>query len=218
MSAVLRWIIPRFIVGSNAMLLKLRNVGWHYRPRSGSGSWCVDETYIKIKGQWVFLYRAITKSGDTIDFYLSSTRNAKAAKRFLAKALRPLKDWEKLYVINTDKAGSYFHAIRELKTEGQYPLDTEHRQVKYLNNVVEADHGKLKRLIKPTLGFKSMRTAYATIRGFEVMRALKKQQAKAFNFTGDIKGEIRIIERAFGLGDSVMGDMMKVLENRLNAA
>ena len=105
-----------------------------------------------------------------------------------------------------------------LKTEGQCPLDTEHRQVKYLNNVVEADHGKLKRLIKPTLGFKSMRTAYATIRGFEVMRALKKQQAKAFNFTGDIKGEIRIIERAFGLGDSVMGDMMKVLENRLNAA
>ena len=85
---------------------------WHQLSRLRS---------IKIKGQWVFLYRAITKSGDTIDFYLSSTRNA--------------------------KAGSYSHAIRELKTEDQCSLETEHRQVKYLNNVVETDHGKLKRLI-----------------------------------------------------------------------
>ena len=191
---------------------------WQYRPRSFAGSWRVDETYIKVKGQWKYLYRAVTKEGDTIDFYLSSTRNAKAAKRFLAKVLRPLKDWEKPYAINTDKAGCYSQAIRELKKEGKCPADTKHRQVKYLNKVVQADHGKLKRLIKPTLGFKSMKTAYATIKGFEVMRTLKKQQARSFNFTEDIHGETRIIERAFGPGNCVMNDMMSVLQDRLKAA
>lgn len=68
-------------------------------------------------------------------------------------------------------------AIADLKDSGKCTTDTEHRQVKYLNNVVEADHGKLKRLIKSTLGFKSMKTAYATIKGFDVVRALKRIQS-----------------------------------------
>lgn len=133
----------------------------YFRGKAG-GSWRVDETYIKVKGQWKYLYRAVDSNGDTIDFYLSSTRNAKAAKRFLGKALHKRKDWEMPRTINTDKAGCYGVAVRELKEEGKLPDDTEHRQVKYLNNIVESDHGKLKRLIKPTLGFKSMKTAYAT--------------------------------------------------------
>src|SRR3546814_15145054 len=72
----------------------------------------------------------------------------------------------------TDKAPSYGAAITELKREGKLDRETAHRQVKYLNNVIEADHGKLKILIKPVRGFKSIPTAYATIKGFEVMRAL----------------------------------------------
>jgi len=132
---------------------------------------------VKVKGQWTCLYRAVDKDGDTIDFYLSSTRNAKAAKRFLGKALNGLKDWEKPLKINTDKAPTYAIAIRELKAEGKCPEDTEHRQVKYRNNAIEADHGKLKQLIRPVRGFKSLKTAYATIKGFEVMRALHKGQA-----------------------------------------
>lgn len=76
--------------------------------------------------------------------------------------------------INTDKAGCYGQAIRELKAEGKLPADTRHRQVKYLNNRVEAEHGKLKRVIRPTLGFKSMKTASATLKGFEVMRRSKR--------------------------------------------
>ena len=111
---------------------------------------------MKVKGTWVYLYRAVDKRGDTIDFYLSHTRNAKAAKRFLGKALRRLKDWEMPYAINTDKAGWYPMAIAELEQESKSPQATEHRQVKYLNNIVEADHGKLKRLIRPTLDFKTM--------------------------------------------------------------
>src|SRR3546814_4902558 len=92
---------------------------------------------------------------------------SKAAKRFLGKALRGLKHWEKPATLNTDKAPSYGAAITELKREGKLDRETAHRQVKYLNNVIEADHGKLKILIKPVRGFKSIPTAYATIKGFE---------------------------------------------------
>jgi len=81
----------------------------------------VDETYIKVKGQWVYLYRAIDKCGATIDFYLSPIRNISAAKRFLGKALRRFKDWELPHTINTDKAPTYGSAITELKKEGICP-------------------------------------------------------------------------------------------------
>jgi transposase-like protein len=116
---------------------------WFWR-RGFDPSWRLDETYVKVRGKWTYLYRAVDKRGDTIDFYLSSTRSAKAAKRFLGKALRGLKDWEKPAKLNTDKAPSYGAAIAELKREGKLAAETEHRQVKYLNNVLEADHGKLK--------------------------------------------------------------------------
>ena len=80
--------------------------------------------------------------------------------------------------IHSDKAPTYGKAIAALKREGKFSDNIAHRQIKYRNNIIEADHGKLKRRIKPTLGFKSMKTAYATIRGFEVMHALRKRQAK----------------------------------------
>src|SRR3546814_2354331 len=82
-------------------------------------SWRLDETYVKVRGKWTYLYRAVDKRGDTIDFYLSPTRSAKAAKRFLGKALRGLKHWEKPATLNTDKAPSYGAAITELKREGK---------------------------------------------------------------------------------------------------
>jgi transposase-like protein len=139
-----------------------KRLRWQWRgPRSAS--WRVDETYVKVRGRWAYLYRALDKHGNTIEFYLSPTRNTAAAKRFLGKALTGLKDWEKPSVINTDKAPTYAAALAELKAEGRCPADTLHRQVKYLNNVIEPDHGKLKQLIRPVRGFKTMKTAYATI-------------------------------------------------------
>ena len=89
-----------------------------------------------------------------------------------------------------------------MKAEGKWPKDVEHRRVKYLNNVVEADVGKLKQLIKPVRGFIVMKTAYATIKGFEVIRALRKGQGRAFNLTRDPIGEKRMIERALVLDPS----------------
>jgi transposase-like protein len=170
---------------------------------------------VKVRGKWTYLYRALDKLGKTIDFYLSPARDAKATKRFLGNALKGLKDWEKPEIINTDKAPTYGIAISELKAEGKCPDDTVHRQVKYLNNVVEADHGKLKQLIPPVRGFKTLKTAYATITGFEVMRALRKGQAAAFNLTQDIRGEARIVERAFGLGACALAEAVAIIGKRL---
>ena len=194
-----------------------KRLRWQWR-RARSRSWRVDETYINVRGKWADLYRAVDKFGNTIDFYLSSTRNTKAAKRFLGKALKGLKDWEQPNVLNTDKAPTYAAAITELKAEGRCPNETRHRQVKYLNNVVEADHGKLKQLIGPVRGFKTLTTAYATIKGFEVMRALRKGQARFFNLEGDIVGEARIVERAFGLGPCALTEAMALLQDRLASA
>ncbi|MGH0002610.1 IS6 family transposase [Pseudovibrio ascidiaceicola] len=127
-----------------------KRLRWQWRRRASS-SWRCDETYIKVRGKWSYLYRAVDKFGNTIDFYLSPTRNAKAAKRFLGKALSGFKDWEKPDTINTDKAPTDGIAISGLKAEGKCPADTEHRQVKYLNNVIEADHGKA-RLVERAFG------------------------------------------------------------------
>ncbi len=87
---------------------------------------------------------------------------------------------------------------------------------KYLNNVVEVDHGKLKQLIRPVWGFKTLKAAYATIMGFEVMRALRKGQAAMFNLTQDICGEARIVERAFGIGASAIEEVVALISEQVN--
>ncbi len=120
--------------------------------------------------------------------------------------------------LNTDKAPSYGAAITELKREGKLDRETAHRQVKYLNNVIEADHGKLKILIKPVRGFKSIPTAYATIKGFEVMRALRKGQARPWCLQPGIRGEVRLVERAFGIGPSALTEAMGMLNHHFAAA
>ena len=107
-----------------------KRLRWQWR-RPRSTRWRVDETYIKVRGRWAYLYRALDKYGNTIEFYLSPTRNTAAAKRFLGKALTGLTDWEKPTVINTGKAPTYAAALAELK-EGKCPGETLHRQVKEL--------------------------------------------------------------------------------------
>ena len=154
---------------------------------------------------------AFDKLGNTIDFYLSPTRNTAAAKRFLGKALRGLKHWELPHVVNTDKAATYAAALAELMKDGVCPEDTVHRQVKYLHDVVEADHGKLKQLIRPVRGFKTLKTAYATIKGFEAMRALRKGQAAILNITRDICGDAHIVERALGPGASAIAEAVQAV-------
>src|SRR3546814_12873392 len=123
-----------------------------------------------------------------MDFYLSPAGSAKAAKRFLGKALRGLKHWEKPATLNTDNAPSYGAAITELKREGKLDRETAHRQVKYRHNVIEADPGKLKILIKQVRDFNTIPTAYATTKGIEVMRAMRIGRAQPGELEPGIQG------------------------------
>lgn len=186
-STIYRWV-QRY---APEMEKRLR---WYWRNPSDLCPWHMDETYVKVNGRWAYLYRAVDSRGRTVDFYLSSRRNSKAAYRFLGKILNNVKKWQIPRFINTDKAPAYGRALALLKREGRCPSDVEHRQIKYRNNVIECDHGKLKRIIGATLGFKSMKTAYATIKGIEVMRALRKGQASAFYY-GDPLGEMRLFHQ-----------------------
>ena len=108
--------------------------------------------------------------------------------------------------------------MAELKKEGKCPEATLHRQVKHLNNIIEADHEKLKHLIWPVRGFKTLKTADATIKGFEVMGALREGWASAFNIPRDIRREACIVERAFGLGASALAEAVQSVHERLKFA
>lgn len=195
-----------------------KRLRWYYRPCM-AGSWHIDETYVKVKGQWKYLYRAITKDGRTIDFYLSHTRNAAMAKRFLCKAMRKMKSEDTPSTINTDKNPAYSAALKEMKEQGKCDAELSHRQVKYLNNRLEADHGKLKRLIHPARGFKSMKTAYATIKGFEVMRMFRKGQMKSWQQLPGTKGEMWLVEKLFGIHNPKYAEeWWKMINDTLEAA
>ena len=115
-----------------------------------------------------------TKDGATLDFYLADRRNTKAAKRFLAKALRRSRDWTPRVDQHRQEPGLR-RGDRRAERKGGCRKTPSTGQVKYLNNRLEGDHGQLKRLIRPTLGFQSMKTAYATIKGFEVMRMFRRR-------------------------------------------
>ncbi|WP_394514337.1 IS6 family transposase [Priestia aryabhattai] len=145
----------------------------HLKPTNDS--WRVDETYVKVKGQWMYLYRAVDSEGDTIDFYLSKARNKQAAKRFFKKALG-FSHVSMPRVITVDKNPAYPIAIQDLKEEKQMPEGIQLRQVKYLNNIIEQDHRFIKKRIRPMLGLKSFRTAKRIIAGIEAMHMIKKGQ------------------------------------------
>jgi transposase-like protein len=99
--------------------------------------------------------------------------------------------------LTTDKLASYPKAIRRLQEEGHLAHHVEHRTSKYLNNIIEADHGALKRVIRPTRGFQTIRTASATLKGFEVMRMIRR--GHCFRTQPGVTGEIRLVNQIFGL-------------------
>ena len=157
----------------------------------------VDETYIKVKGKWKYLYRAVDSEGNTLDFMLSARRNKKAAKRFFQKVLKA-KHSQQPRVINVDKNAAYPPAIEELKSEKVLEEKSEIRQVKYLNNLVEQDHRGVKRITNAALGYKSFYTAWRTIRGIEIMRMIYKGQVEGVN-SKDVLAEKKFINSLFGI-------------------
>ena len=160
-------------------------------------SWRVDETYVKVKGTWMYLYRAVDAQGNTLEFLLSVSRDAGAAKRFFSKALNA-SHIVTPRVVTVDKNAAYPKAFKDLKEEGGVPTSCELRQRKYLNNLVEQDHRFIKRLVKPGLGFFTFYTAWQTLQGYEVMNMVRKGQMRGVN-KGDILSQVAFITSLFGV-------------------
>src|SRR3954449_10351218 len=141
------------------------------RRKIAGNSWRMDETYIKVKGEWMYLYRAVDKEGKTVDFLLTKRRNKLAAHKFLLKAIGN-NGCPK--VINIDKSGANKEAIRTYNNRCLKKIRI--RQCKYLNNRVEGDHRFIKWRIQNMLGFKSFESASRTLTGIEIVRMIKKGQ------------------------------------------
>ena len=141
-------------------------------------SWRMDETYIKVNGVWVYLYRAVDSLGNTVEFLLRKYRDAAAAKAFFRKAFRNNGYPEKVTV---DKSGSNIAALTSANEELPATSQIKVRQVKYLNNIIEQDHRFIKKRTRPMLGFKSFNSAKITITGIENIRIIQKGQIVGAN-------------------------------------
>ena len=161
-STLHRWVLKYVPMLEKVFLARKRPVG---------GSWRMDETYVRIKGVWKYLYRAVDKAGATVDFLLTARRDRQAALRFLRKAAGrhgvPRK-------VTIDKSGANTAAIDSYNTE--HDAEIEIRLAKFLNNVFEQEHRAIKRMTRPMLGFKSLWSAATTIAGIEIMHRIRKGQ------------------------------------------
>jgi transposase-like protein len=170
--------VGRWVVRYSPELLERFN----RRKRAVSRKWHLDETYIKVRGRWMYLYRAIDSNGDTVEFWFSERRNLAAAKRFLSKALKRHGRPERIVI---DGSQTNCEAILACDMENRLrdrsrcklkPMQI--RQSAYLNNRIEQDHRAVKRRVRPMLGFKSVNSARAILGGIEMVHMMRKGQAK----------------------------------------
>jgi transposase-like protein len=161
-SSVHRWVIKLVPLFEKAFRKCKRPVG---------KSWRMDESYIKVRGQWKYLYRAVDKAGKTVDFLLRAHRDKVAARRYFEKAIDRNGEPE---TITVDKSGANLAALQAINAERETPIKI--RQVKYLNNIVEQDHRAIKRITRPMMGFKDFRCARIILSGIEVMHMIRKGQ------------------------------------------
>ncbi|WP_425338896.1 IS6 family transposase [Methylocapsa acidiphila] len=166
-TTIMRWItryVPEF------------EKRWNRFACRAGVSWRVDETYVKIKGKWTYLYRAVDKQGKTVDFLLRAKRDVAAAKAFFRRAFKsqgrlPQK-------ITLDGYQASHRAAREILNEHQRGNRTKVRSSKYLNNLIEQDHRSIKLRLGPMLGLKRFRSASITIAGIELVHRVRKGQFK----------------------------------------
>ncbi len=169
-STLQRWIM-RFVPLIDKQVRK--------RKKPVGSSWRMDETYIKLNGKWIYLYRAVDSLGNTIEFLMRKHRDKVAAKAFFRKAFKNNERPEK---VNIDKSGSNISALNsanEVLTEDE---QIEIHQNKYLNNIMEQDHRFIKKRTNPMLGFKNFQSAKITITGIENIRMIQKGQIIGADF------------------------------------
>ena len=167
----------------------------HLKPTNKS--YRVDETYIKVKGQDRYLYRALDSTGQTIDFLLTAKRDAASAKRFFRKIFANPANVQPR-VINVDKNPAYPAAIKELKDEGMLRRRCRVRQCKYLNNIIEQDHRTVKRRTWLAMGYGSFRSAWRTLQGIEAVNMIRKGRIRLVA-KEDPAGQARFVGSLFGI-------------------
>jgi transposase-like protein len=163
---------------------------WNRFARQVGGSWRVDETYVKIRGRWVYLYRAVDKAGKAVEFLLRAKRDVAAAKAFFRRAFASQGRLPRKITLDGYQASH--RAARELLAQHRGGARTRIRSSKYLNNLIEQDHRSIKLRLGPMLGFKRFRHAAITIAGVELMHRIRKGQfaLSKFRATGTTAPEI----------------------------
>jgi transposase, IS6 family len=157
----------------------------------------VDETYMRVKGCWRYLFRAVDSAGATIDFLLSALRDADATKGLFRSALKDLSHPQPR-VFDTDMATIYSSAIPDIKKHGKLRRRCRHRPVQYLNNILEQDHRAIKRRVNAKQGFREFQAARRTIKGYEMINILRKGQVRRVSGE-DAHRQNRFIDRLFEL-------------------
>lgn len=185
-STVFRWV-QRYAPEINKRVRQhLKMSGASYR---------VDETYIKVGKTCKYLYRAVDKEGQTIEFMLSAKRDVSAAKRFFKKLMRA--EHRRLPLsISVDKNAAYPEAFSTSQAEKIVPKDCKLRRVKYLNNVIEQDHRFIKKKVRSSQCFKSFHTAERTLEGIEAVNMIRKGQVKRLA-ESDAQGQAKFVASLF---------------------
>ncbi|MEH7755262.1 IS6 family transposase, partial [Bacillus toyonensis] len=161
---------------------------WKKKNKSAHHAWHLDETYIKVKGEWRYLYRAIDSDGHTLDFQLRKTRNHQAAYAFMK---RLVKHFGEPSVLTTDKAPALLCAFKKLQKDDYY-THTKHCTIKHRNNLIEQDHRHVKRRFVKSAGFQTLRHASRTIKGIETIQAIYKQRRNLqTNFVFSVYNELQ---------------------------
>jgi transposase, IS6 family len=187
-STVFRWVQRYAPEINNRIRPHLKMSGTSYR---------VDETYIKVGKACKYLYRAVDKEGQTIEFMLSAKRDVSAAKRFFKKMMRA--EHRRLpFSISVDKNAAYPEAFSTSQAERVVPQDCKLRRVKYLNNVIEQDHRFVKKKVRASQCFKSFHAAERTLEGIESINMMRKGQVKRLAGR-DAQGQAKFVESLFGI-------------------
>ncbi|WP_065486140.1 IS6 family transposase [Bacillus thuringiensis] len=161
---------------------------WKKKNKSAHHAWHLDETYIKVKGEWCYLYRAIDQEGYTLDIQLRKTRDHQAAYSFMK---RLVKQFEEPTVLTTDKAPALLCAFKKLQKDDYY-TQTKHCTIKHRNNLIEQDHRHVKRRFVKSAGFQTLRHASRTIKGIETIQAIYKQRRNLqTNFAFSVYNELQ---------------------------
>ena len=166
---------------------------------NGVSRWmpAVDETYINVKGEDKYLYRALDSTGQTIDYLLTAKRDTAAAKRFLRRASEASEN-PMPRMMNVDKNPAYPAAVEALKADGAIPRRVTLRQCKYLNNVIEQDHRTVKKRVWLAKGYGSFQSAWRTLQGIEAVNMIRKGRVR-WLAQGDAVGQAHFISQLFGL-------------------